>query len=106
MEMFATISDDDEIDRRGNELRSAARQPRPVPWQRGFGYLRFSISGSVTDPTAAVSALADPQMPEKNMVERIATIPIAPRIFPMKSIASVDDPGGDAAAPHDRARRE
>ena len=54
---------------------------------KGRGYLRFSISGSVTDPTAAVSALADPHIPEKNMVERIATIPMAPRILPMKSIA-------------------
>ena len=54
---------------------------------KGFGYLRFAISGSVTDPTAAVSALAEPQIPEKNIVERIATMPIAPRIFPTKSMA-------------------
>ena len=35
----------------------------------------FILAGIVTDPIAAVSALAEPQTPEKNIVEIIETIP-------------------------------
>ena len=49
-----------------------------------------------------MSALAEPQMPEKNMVETIATIPIAPRICPTRSMARLTMRRAIPAPPHDR----
>ena len=53
----------------------------------GVGYRFFFIAGIVTDPIAAVSALAEPQTPEKYIVETIDTIPSPPRNLPTKTIA-------------------
>ena len=50
----------------------------------GFGYFLFNISGMVVDPIAAVSALADPHTPEKNIVARITTKPSPPLTLPTK----------------------
>ncbi len=49
---------------------------------KGGGYLRFNISGIVIEPIAAVSALAEPHTPEKNIVPKTTTIPKPPRTRP------------------------
>ena len=102
MEMFATTP----IMMRSIEGGTSCEVPPAAAINavaKGRGYLRFSISGSVTEPTAAVSALADPQIPEKNMVERIATIPHGAANLADEEHGQVDDPGGDSAPAHDRA---
>ena len=48
----------------------------------GFGYFLFSISGIVVEPIAAVSALAEPHTPEKNIVAKITTNPSPPFTLP------------------------
>ena len=52
---------------------------------KGAGYFLLNISGIVIDPIAAVSALADPQTPEKNIVPKTTTIPKPPRTLPTRT---------------------
>ena len=52
---------------------------------KGAGYFRFNISGIVIEPIAAVSALAEPQTPEKNIVPKTTTMPKPPRTRPTRT---------------------
>ena len=56
--------------------------------ESGAGYLRLSMAGTMTPPTAAVVAGPDPEMAEKNMEANTLTMPSPPRTLPMTASAT------------------
>jgi isopentenyl diphosphate isomerase/L-lactate dehydrogenase-like FMN-dependent dehydrogenase len=63
----------------GGMMEAVAPEAAKRAVAKAGGYFLLSISGIVVEPIAAVSALAEPQTPEKNIVERITTNPSPPR---------------------------
>ena len=69
---------------------------------KGLGYFRLSISGMVVAPIAAVSALAEPQTPEKNIVDKNNDKSQAAPDPPHEYQREIYNSPCDAAAPHNR----